>query len=285
MNSTKVIYQTPSGKSDIGYIIDGRTYKDEQGTQRVDYGSVVPTQGGTFMYTPQGGVETATSIAAGLSNAYANSGRSLRSQHNARKNAIDIATRKTLEKINNQKKEADKSYALANQRAYQSYLTAENPYGAAEEQRTRIGLSNSGYAESSKMQIANAYQNALNENQRQKQEYINELDNAYREAVYNGDIEKANALAEYQKLVYQHGIAAAEAIANQKNRAYEAGLNSLETMRKWDMAEREYNASRADELFNQAVALAKMGLSNANIAKTLGVSEAALNEMIRRNFR
>lgn len=285
MNSTQVIYQTPDGGNATGYIINGKTYKDQYGKQRVDYGSVVPTAGGTFTYTPLGGVETYTSIGNGLSNAYAKSANQLKSFNDARKDAINLATRRNLEQINRQKKAADGNYARLNQQAYQSYLTAANPYGAAEEQKARVGLSNSGYSETSKMQIAGGYQNALNENQRQKQEYLNELDNAYREAIFQGDLAKANALAEYHQLVYQHGIDAAEAIANQKNRAYEAGINSLEAMRNREMAEREYNSSREDELFNRTIALAKMGLSNANIAKTLGVSEAALNEMIRRNFR
>lgn len=285
MNSTEVIYQTPSGKSEKGYIINGRTYKDSNGTQRIEYGSTVPTAGGTFTYTPMGGVETYTSIGNGLANAYAKSANQLAGFRDARNDAIDALTRKNLEAIERQRKAADGNYARLNQQAYQSYLTAANPYGAAEEQRSRMGLSNSGYSETSKMQIAGGYQNALNENQRQKQEYLNELDNAYREAIYEGDLAKANALAEYHQLVYQHGIDAAEAIANQKNRAYEAGINSLESMWDRDMAEREYNASRQDELWNRALSLAKIGLSNEDIAKRLNVSVPTLNQMIERMYR
>lgn len=59
-DSVKVKYFDPSGKAQEGYIIDNKTYKDSQGTQRVDLGSVVETAGGTYMLTKNGGVKMGT---------------------------------------------------------------------------------------------------------------------------------------------------------------------------------------------------------------------------------
>lgn len=41
-------YYDPTGKQQTGYIINGTTYKDQSGTQRIDQGSVVQTGGGYY---------------------------------------------------------------------------------------------------------------------------------------------------------------------------------------------------------------------------------------------
>ncbi len=278
-----VVYQTPDGKSAQGYIIDGKTYKDEAGTTRVDIGSTVPTAGGTFTLTAAGGVKTPASVANDLVSAYGRSGAHLGVAYDARKNAINGATARTQDRINNQKRQAHTQYEDANRAAYQAYVNASNPYGAAEEQRAKIGLANSGYSETSKMRLANTYQQALGENIRSRNAYLQELDNAYREARYNGDIELATALAEYEQLVYRHGIDAAEAIAAQNNLAYNAGMNANEALwqrqkyeREWYAEQEERRRAREKELWNRAYKLVDKGFSNQQIADTLGVS---LNEL------
>ncbi len=283
--ATGVIYQTPDGQNAQGYIIDGKTYKDANGTVRVDIGSTVPTAGGTFTLTGAGGVKTPGSTANDLMAAYRTSAGHLDTAHNAQKNAINAATERTLAQINDQRKNAQAAYADSNRAAYQAYVNASNPYGAAEEQRTRLGLSNSGYSETSKMQLANTYQNALNQNALQRNAYLRELDNAYRDAKYNGDIELANAIADYEQLVYRHGIDTAEAIAAQNNLAYSAGMDANNAMWERQMYERERERENRirqreweQELWNRAYKLANAGFSNQQIANTLGVS---LNDLYR----
>ncbi len=284
--TTGVIYQTPDGKNAQGYIIDGKTYKDENGTTRVDIGSTVPTAGGTFTLTGAGGVKTPASIANDMSAAYKQSAGHLGAAYDARKDAINAATSRTLDNINDNKRDAQTRYEEANRVAYQAYVNASNPYGAAEEQRAKIGLANSGYAETSKMQLANTYQQALGQNILSRNAYLQELDRAYRDAQYNGDIELANAIADYEQLVYRHGIEAAEAIAAQNNLAYNAGINANNELWNRQMYEREWAAEEQErarawekELWRRADILAsEYGLSNQEIADTLGVS---LNDLYR----
>ncbi len=57
-NSVKVKYFDPSGTPREGYIIDNKTYKDPEGNERVELGSVVETAGGTYTLTKNGGVKT-----------------------------------------------------------------------------------------------------------------------------------------------------------------------------------------------------------------------------------
>lgn len=276
----EVVYQTPDGKSAMGYIIDGKTYKDSSGTTRVDVGSTVPTAGGTYTLTPLGGVKTPSSIASDLGSAYRTGEASLRSVKNAKVDSINAATRKAQDAIKEQKKDAAKQYEDANRMAYQAYMAASNPYGAAGEQRAALGLANSGYSETSKMQLANTYQQALSENLIARDAYIRELDNAYREAKYNGDIALADAIAEYGKLVYQHGINAAEAIAEQERYAYSSGMDAYQDQWNRNVYEREYADQKKQEQWNQAYKLAQAGFSNQQIANILGVSLSELYRVV-----
>lgn len=286
--TTGVIYQTPDGKNAQGYIIDGKTYKDENGTTRVDIGSTVPTAGGTFTLTGAGGVKTPSSVANDLNTAYQQSAGHLGAAYDAKKNAINAATSRTLDHINDKKKDAYTQYEDANRAAYQAYVNASNPYGAAGEQHAKIGLANSGYAETSKMKLANTYQQALGQNLLSRNVYLQELDNAYRDARYNGDIELANAIADYEQLVYRHGIDTAEAIAAQNNLAYNAGIDANNQFWQRQMYEREWNAEEQErirawktELWNRAYKLANKGFSNQQIADTLGVSLNDLYSVMR----
>ncbi len=280
MNPVETIYQNPKGQNEVGYIIDGKTYKDKGGTQRIDVGSVVPTQGGTYLLTGAGGVKTPGSVSNDIRKSYDAGRTNLGNAFNAQKNAINLTKQNAIRTINRQKDVANQRYGDANRSAYQAYVQAANPYGVAEEQRARLGLSNSGYAESSKMQLANTYQQALAQNARDKNEYLNELDNAMREAEYKGDIDLANAIAEYENLVYRHGIEAAEAIANQDMRAYQAGLDMNRQMRENYLSGREYDDARQDEMWQRAYRLAQMGFSNEDIAKALGISQAELSRVV-----
>ena len=58
-NATQTTYYDKQGNPYTGYIIDNKTYKDAEGTQRIDVGMLVPTANGQTWYemTPTGGVQ------------------------------------------------------------------------------------------------------------------------------------------------------------------------------------------------------------------------------------
>ena len=118
---------------------------------------------------------------------------------------------------------------------------------------------------------------------------MRELDAAYRNAKYDGDIKLANAIAEYEKLVYKHGIDAAESIARQDNAAYEAYVAA--DKEAWNRQKyEEENARKAAEekrdaeyeMLKRAVSLANSGASDEAIAKALGITLDELYTMIER---
>ncbi|MBQ2840270.1 MAG: hypothetical protein IJE70_02890 [Oscillospiraceae bacterium] len=281
--STEVTYQTPNGQNAKGYIINGKTYKDPTGTQRVDIGSTVPTAGGTFTLTANGGVKTPTSIADDIRKGYDNSLSHLGASRDASISGITAGVERKQNTINQQRQQAQANYVDQNRNAYNAYLRASNPYGVAEEQRARLGLSNSGYSETSKMQLGGNYQQAINNNRLALDQYLQELDTAYRDAQFEGDIQRANAIANYEQLVYQHGIAAAEAIANQQNFAYNAGMDANEALWKRQQYEDQRAFDREQAAWNRqtdnrdfALKMANAGFSASDIASVLGISEADL---------
>ena len=279
--TTQTTYQTPQGKTETGYIIDGRTYKDPEGKQRVGYGSVVDTANGKYIYTPLGGMKTPDNITDTLRQGYDAQKVHLQNAYGANRSAIESATNRQINNLNSQKQDANRRYEDANRAAYGAYVSASNPYGVAEEQRARLGLSNSGFAESSKVNLANTYQTALADNARSKTEYINELERAKINAQYEGDIQLAKALADYENLVYRHGIDAAEAIANAETSAFNAGMDMDERVYRREAEQREAEERRNREILDWALALARSGASNSDIAGLLGISERELLKIVK----
>ena len=204
MNNQRVYqttYQTPDKKINTGYIINGKTYTNPQGTERVPTGSTVHTGGGDFLLTEAGGVKLPGSVTNDIRRAYDSGYSRLGAGYSAQREAINTATRRNQARIAEQRKDAATQYGNSNRAAYQAYMNASNPYGAAAEQQAKLGLANSGYSESSKLRTANTYQQALSQNALARDAYLRELDNAQREAQYEGDIQLANALAIYLKIL------------------------------------------------------------------------------------
>lgn len=64
-----------------------------------------------------------------------------------------------VEKINQEKEKAEKDYTKEQKSAYVDYQKASNQYGANAEKLASQGLTNTGYAESTKTNMFNTYQN------------------------------------------------------------------------------------------------------------------------------
>lgn len=62
----RIDYLDPNKKVQQGYAVNGQTYMDEAGTQRIPLGSTVATQGGTYILGENGGlrINDATALPA-----------------------------------------------------------------------------------------------------------------------------------------------------------------------------------------------------------------------------
>ena len=84
--------------------------------------------------------------------------------------------------INQQKQDAEKAYQREAKSAYTDYRKENDQYGVSREQQVASGLGNTGYSESSRVNMYNTYQNRLSNAKQSMDTAYREFDNAIREA-------------------------------------------------------------------------------------------------------
>lgn len=110
---TQVVYKDPNGKSAMGYIVNGKTYQDRAGTQRIAAGSVVPTPNGTYRLNADGSSSLYTEPANpgvsvdGMKKLIEQSSQAEIDQNNA---SIDYATQKGVNDLNRALEDAQEGY-------------------------------------------------------------------------------------------------------------------------------------------------------------------------------
>lgn len=117
----------------------------------------------------------------------------------AQQKALQASIDSAVNNLESQKTTIGKNTEANNAAAEKAYMTAINPNGSYAEGLASQGLSKSGITESSMISAGNTYQNALNNNATTQTEALAEIERAITQARLNGDIEKANALADLYK--------------------------------------------------------------------------------------
>ncbi len=117
----------------------------------------------------------------------------------AQQKALQASIDSAVNNLESQKTTIGKNTEANNAAAEKAYMTAINPNGSYAEGLASQGLSKSGITESSMISAGNTYQNALNSNATTQVEALAEIERAITQARLNGDIEKANALADLYK--------------------------------------------------------------------------------------
>ena len=101
-----------------------------------------------------------------------------------------------IDLYNQQKDKAEKDYQREARASYADYQKEVDRYGVSRENVVNNGLSNSGYAESSKVDMYNAYQNRLASARQSLNDIKLEFDNAIKEATMQNNATLAeNALS------------------------------------------------------------------------------------------
>lgn len=88
----------------------------------------------------------------------------------------------TVDQINQNKEWAKKDYEKEQKGAYQDYVNQVNPYGVNAEQMAQNGLLGTGYSESSKVSMYNAYQNRVATARESYNRSVVEYDNQIKDA-------------------------------------------------------------------------------------------------------
>lgn len=191
----KTNYFDPMGRSKTGYIIDGKTYKDEDGKERVEKGSVVETKDGYYTLTSSGGVKADFNQSAmnetknNIDNMKKNSKKQLEALYNSKKAMID-----------NQKEELSRQYM---KEAKNEYLKSMESKKNMDQLLKARGM-NGGMSESRILQNQLAYENAVNSLKERRDEGISELDAKLLALRNETDYNIAAQNSEYDKLYLEY---------------------------------------------------------------------------------
>ena len=153
-------------------------------------------------YISTGGISGANlgeQMANRYSQGYSDYEQKMNDAAEAQQKALQASIDSAVNNLESQKTTIGKNTEANNAAAEKAYMTAINPNGSYAEGLASQGLSKSGITESSMISAGNTYQNALNSNATTQVEALAEIERAITQARLNGDIEKANALADLYK--------------------------------------------------------------------------------------
>ena len=114
------------------------------------------------------------------------------------KTATQAQTDLMLEQINQQKAQQEKDFNKSATGAYTDYQKESNNYGVGAEQRAAGGLQGTGYSESSRTGMFNAYQNRISVAKESYLKAVMNYDNSMKEAMLNNSTKLAEIA--YQQL-------------------------------------------------------------------------------------
>lgn len=153
-------------------------------------------------YISTGGISGANlgeQMANRYSQGYSDYEQKMNDAAEAQQKALQASIDSAVNNLESQKTTIGKNTEANNAAAEKAYMLAINPNGSYAEGLASQGLSKSGITESSMISAGNTYQNALNSNATAQAEALAEIERAITQARLNGDIEKANALADLYK--------------------------------------------------------------------------------------
>lgn len=150
-----------------------------------------------------------------------------------------------IEKIEQQKQQAEKDYTKEQKGAYTDYQKQINDYGVNAEQMAVQGLSNSGYSESSRVSMYNTYQNRVATARDSFNRSILNYDNGIKDA----QLQNNSALAEIAYNALKSQLELGLQGFQYKNSLLESQLNVQQTIEqtyqsKWDSILDQMNKDR-----------------------------------------
>ncbi len=209
----------------------------------------------------------------------------MKAASDAQQSALQASVDSAVANLEGQKYTIGKNTEANNAAAEKAYMTAINPNGSMAENLAAQGLLTTGNTESSQISAGNTYQNALNNNATTATEALAEIERAITQARLNGDIQKANALADLYKEVAGKQLDNVNSIISAMQWGQQFGLSQAEqtgtyngsatiAMRQLEMQEKQLeedllNGKISRELYNQQIAQIKAEIEKTQ-AETTG---------------
>lgn len=278
-------YIDPSGQSQTGYIVNGRTYTDPAGTQRIANGSIVGTNGGIYEMTDAGGIPYIPK--AVNENAFAEENEMLKQQmqdlFEQQQQAQQLRIDQAVRDVQNQIPQLNQQYDKTARQAYINYRLGNRD---AAEGLAALGLGSTGLSESTLAGNQNQYQSLINQSELERNNAINNLTRQINEIRASGNIALAEQAADWLNNYINWSTNRLDAQQAQNNwqrtfnyNAQQDALNNQWRKNEWDynlgrddiadkryQTEWEYNVNQAAEnnLFNRLLDSAKILASGGN---------------------
>lgn len=242
-NAVAIKYLDPQGNYVQGYSINGKTFKDAAGTQRIDEGSIVPNAAGTQAWILQNGVGVPVANyqpgpSAAITNAY---NRSVQAA-NQRLEANIAQIEANRPKIND-------AYDQLARQNYQGYMQSQE---ALANQLASQGLYNSGYSDTAKVAQNVGYRSAQSETERARLQALADLETEINIARLNGSANLAELEAEYAILQNEQANYEREFVYNAAqqllDRQYQQNRDAVAD--EWRNKEYEYQVGR-DKVYDE----------------------------------
>lgn len=120
----------------------------------------------------------------------------LQQQEQKQNEVINQQTQMQVDELNREKEKLDKETNKTTQGLYSSYQKQANQYGAGMEQLAMQGLGNSGYAETTRTSLYNAYQKSVTDTLNNANDLKADYDFKIQQARQNGSIQQAQSALE-----------------------------------------------------------------------------------------
>lgn len=202
-----------------------------------------------------------------------------------------------VDKIEQQKDQAQKDYVKEQSGAYVDWQKQSNPYGADAERKASNGLTNTGYSESSQVAMYNAYQNRVATARESLNKANLEYDNAIKEAMLQNNA----ALAEIAFTTLQQKLQLSLQGFQYKNELvldkfntklqikqhydnqWQNVLDNIYREQSFGLQKDQFEYGKAQDTKNNALNLILSGIGNEQLYKEAGLS-FELGEALKNSF-
>lgn len=168
----------------------------------------------------------------------------LQQQKDLQNQIVNQQTQKNVDELNYQKNKIDKETQKTTSGLYTNYQKMDNNYGIQAEQRAQMGLANSGYSETARVNLYNNYQKNVTDTVNNANQLKADFDFQIAQARQTGDI----TLAQNQLALYQQQMQLLTQEYDMRNRANQfAYQQQRDTVadNQWQQ-QFDYNKQRAD---------------------------------------
>ncbi len=202
-----------------------------------------------------------------------------------------------IEKIEQQKAETQKDYVKEQSGAYTDWQKQSNPYGVDAEKKATNGLTNTGYSESSKVAMYNAYQNRVAVARESMNKAMLDFDNDIKEAMLQNNVAKAEIA--FQSLQQRLELSL-QGFQNHNNLLLDKFNTKLQVKQyndsRWQsildniyreqtlgLQKEQFEYGKAQDTKNNALNLILSGVGNEQLYKEAGLS-FELGEALKNSF-